>query len=116
MNFINKILFDQTSKSGKRFEFFIQTLIVISLLNFSFLTLPNLSDKIVKTLELIEIITVIVFSIEYIMRIIFSKQRIKFVFSFFGIVDFLAILPFYLSIGIDLRSIRAIRLFGYLEF
>ena len=111
MNFINKILFDQSSKAGKRFEFFIQTLIVISLLNFSFLTLPNLSEKIVKTLELVEVITVIVFSIEYVMRIIFSKTRIKFIFSFFGIVDFLAILPFYLSLGIDLRSIRAIRLF-----
>jgi len=111
LNFINKLLFDQTSKAGKRFEFFIQTLIVISLLNFSFLTLPNLSDKIVTILELIEIVTVIVFSIEYVMRIIFSKHRIKFVFSFFGIIDFLAILPFYLSLGIDLRSIRAIRLF-----
>tara|TARA_B100000795_G_C22601027_1_gene361270 strand:- start:200 stop:664 length:465 start_codon:yes stop_codon:yes gene_type:complete len=32
-------------------------------------------------------------------------------FSFFGIIDFLAILPFYLSTGIDLRSIRIFRLF-----
>ena len=34
----------------------------------------------------------------------------KFIFSFFGLVDFLAILPFYLSFGVDLRTLRAFRL------
>ena len=35
----------------------------------------------------------------------------KFVFSFFGLIDLLAILPFYLSFGLDLRSLRLLRMF-----
>ena len=59
----------------------------------------------------IELFSVIIFSLEYIFRVIFSGNRIKFIFSFFGLIDLIAILPFYLSIGIDLRSVRAFRLF-----
>ncbi|WP_201746181.1 ion transporter [Veronia nyctiphanis] len=36
-------------------------------------------------------------------------KKLKFIFSFFGVVDLLAILPFYLSTGLDLRSVRAFR-------
>ena len=42
-------------------------------------------------------------------RIYVSDRKVKFVFSFFGIIDFLAILPFYLAVGVDLRSLRALR-------
>jgi len=38
-----------------------------------------------------------------------ADHKFKFIFSFFGIVDLLAILPFYLTIGLDLRSLRMLR-------
>jgi len=111
MNFLNKTLFDQTTRYGIRFEIFIQFLIVVSLLNFTVQTLPKLSERVIYFLNVVEIITVIIFSFEYLLRIVFSKNRFKFIFSFFGIIDILAILPFYLSLGFDLRSVRAVRLF-----
>tara|TARA_B110001452_G_C15169873_1_gene406611 strand:+ start:363 stop:1064 length:702 start_codon:yes stop_codon:yes gene_type:complete len=111
MNFIKDLLFNQDSSNGKKFDIFIQILIVLSLINFSLQTLPNLSEKIIKYLDLIEFISVIIFTLEYLSRVIFSEKKVKFIFSFFGIIDFLAILPFYLSLGVDLRSIRAVRLF-----
>ena len=111
MNFIKDLLFNQDSSKGKKFDIFIQILIVLSLINFSLQTLPNLSEKIIKYLDLIEFISVIIFTLEYLSRVIFSEKKVKFIFSFFGIIDFLAILPFYLSLGVDLRSIRAVRLF-----
>ena len=111
MNLFRELLFDQTSRKGRSFEIFIQSLIGISLVNFSIQTLPNLPERLNSFLNIIEIITVVIFSIEYGLRIIFSKNSFKFIFSFFGIIDLLAILPFYLSLGIDLRSVRAIRLF-----
>ena len=49
------------------------------------------------------------FSIEYLLRIYVADKKFKFIFSFFGIIDLLAILPFYLAFGVDLRSIRAFR-------
>ena len=111
MNFIKDLLFNQDSSNGKKFDIFIQILIVLSLINFSLQTLPNLSEKIIKYLDLIELVSVIIFTLEYLSRVIFSEKKLKFIFSFFGIIDFLAILPFYLSLGVDLRSIRAVRLF-----
>jgi voltage-gated potassium channel len=38
-----------------------------------------------------------------------ADSKPRFIFSFFGLIDLVAILPFYLSFGIDLRSLRALR-------
>ncbi len=89
---------------------FIQFFIVLSLITFSIDTLPDLSVKIRKVLRLFEVITVSIFSIEYFLRVLVADKKIRFIFSFFGIIDLLAILPFYLRLGIDLRSIRSIRM------
>jgi voltage-gated potassium channel len=63
-------------------------LIVISLVTFSIEALPNLSP----TTE----------------RWLVAKRKLAFVFSFFEIVDLLAIAPFYLASGVHPRSIRAL--------
>ena len=44
------------------------------------------------------------------LRLTLADRKREFVFSFFGIIDLLSILPFYISTGVDLRSIRAFRL------
>ena len=88
----------------------IQFLIVVSLISFSVETIPNLSVKTVKWLHIVEIITVAIFTIEYILRIIVADRKLGFIFSFYGLVDLAAILPFYIASGIDLRSIRAFRM------
>lgn len=56
-----------------------------------------------------EIVCITIFSIEYLMRIYIAKHKLKFIFSFYGIIDLVAILPFYLSFGFDLRSARSLR-------
>ncbi|OSQ40949.1 voltage-gated potassium channel [Thalassospira mesophila] len=91
-------------------DLFIQLMIVLSIIEFSIETLPDISNETRRLLSAFEIFSVTVFTIEYIARVVFSKDKKAFIFSFFGIVDLLAILPFYLSTGLDLRSIRAFRL------
>lgn len=91
-------------------DFCIQLLIVLSLIAFAIETLPGLSTGWRKGLRVFEIATVVVFTIEYLLRFILSRPKLGYAFSFFGLVDLIAILPFYLSTGIDLRSIRAFRL------
>ena len=49
-----------------------------------------------------EQVTVAVFTIEYVLRIIVADRRLSFIFSFFGLVDLVAILPFYVAPGVDL--------------
>ncbi len=95
---------------GRRFDLFIQALIVLALVCFSVETLPDISDKTINLLNIIEWITVIIFTIEYILRIWVADRKLRFIFSFYGLIDLAAILPFYLATGIDLRLIRALRL------
>jgi voltage-gated potassium channel len=106
---LKQIVERNDTKWGRVFDLAIQSLIVVSLVSFSIETLPNLSAIAKEWLRFIEIGTVAVFSIEYLLRLWVSDRKRGYAFSFFGIIDLLAILPFYLSIGIDLRSIRALR-------
>ena len=109
MNLKNLIEKNDT-KSGLIFDFFIQFLIILSLVSFSIETIPDLNVSFKKYLEILEIIIVIIFTVEYLLRIIVSDNKLKFIFSFYGLIDLFAILPFYLNTGIDLRSIRVFRL------
>jgi len=95
---------------GRAFDIFIQCLIILSLVTFSIETLPGLSNRSMVVLRWIEVVTVAIFSLEYILRCWISKPTTRYVFSFFGLVDLVAILPFYIAAGIDLRALRAFRL------
>ena len=106
-----KIIVDTETKIGRFFDMFIQFLIVVSLISFSFETLPDLDEKYKTLLYSLELFCVIVFSLEYILRTWLTKPSKRYIFSFFGILDLLAILPFYITTGVDLRSIRVLRLF-----
>ena len=105
-----KTLFDNTKSLGKSFEVFIQFLIILSIVTFSIETLPDLPILVIKILNIIEIGCVTIFTIELIGRIIFSKKGFKYIYSFYGVIDLIAILPFYISLGLDLRSIRVLRI------
>ena len=104
------IIEESDTRSGRFFDLFIQALIILSLISFSIETLPDLNKQAVNALRIIEVFTVIVFTVEYILRIVVSGRKLKFIFSFYGLIDLLAILPFYVTTGIDLRSIRIFRL------
>ncbi|MDO1499770.1 ion transporter [Winogradskyella maritima] len=108
---IRNLIDNNKSWQGRYFGFFIQFLIIVSVISFSLETLPDLSDTQRQILNAIELFCVLVFTLEYLMRIYVAPKKLKFIFSFFGIIDLLAILPFYLSFGIDLRSLRMLRLF-----
>jgi voltage-gated potassium channel len=98
------------TREGKIFDLFIQGLIVLSLITFAISTSPKVSPEGMRALRIIEIITVAIFTVEYILRIIVADNKFKYIFSFFGIIDLLAIVPFYISIGLDLRALRSFRL------
>lgn len=107
---LQQIVIQSDTKPGRRFDFFIQFCIVLSLISFSIETVKNLSESTMIILNWIELATVSIFSVEYVLRVWLSKRKLGYIFSFFGLIDLIAILPFYLSVGIDLRSIRILRL------
>lgn len=81
----------------------------------------SLSETVQDIFDWIELISVAIFSVEYLLRVYTAdlirpelsplKARIKYIFSFMAIIDLLAILPFYLPyvISIDLRVLRILR-------
>jgi len=99
------------SRAGKIFDLSIQFLIVYSLITFSMSTLPDLSHGMLDFLYYSQVITVTIFSIEYILRIYVADSKMRYIFSFYGLIDLLAVLPFYLTIAVDLRALRIVRLF-----
>jgi len=105
------ILEDTTTKRGRYFDYFIQILILLSLVSFSLDTLPNLSYNTRVFLDYFEVISIMIFTIEFLLRIYVSKKPLSYIFSFYGIIDILAILPFYLNRVLDLRFLRAFRIF-----
>lgn len=108
---IKRIVEETDTTPGKIFDIFIQSLIVLSLISFSIETLPDLSENIKRLLKITEAIVVVIFTMEYLLRLFIADKKLKFVFSFYGLIDLFAILPFYITKGIDLRSIRIFRLF-----
>ncbi|PIZ05968.1 MAG: ion transporter [Flavobacteriales bacterium CG_4_10_14_0_8_um_filter_32_5] len=108
---IRKIVEDNTTRKGKVFDYFIQFLILASLVAFTVETLPNNSITTIKFLNAFEIICVAIFTLEYILRVYVAQKPLRYIFSFYGVIDFLAIFPFYLRTAYDLRALRAFRVF-----
>ncbi|MCN4144842.1 MAG: ion transporter [Thiohalomonas sp.] len=106
---LRKIVLDHDTKSGRLFDYMIQFLIILSLITFSITTIPDLNELETEILYIFQVTIVSIFTIEYITRIILSKRKLEYIFSFYGIIDLLAILPFYITTSVDLRSIRVFR-------
>ncbi|MCK4847302.1 MAG: ion transporter [Deltaproteobacteria bacterium] len=112
---LKRIIEKTDTATGRAFDLFIQSLIILSLVCFSIETFPDLSKSTVSALKLIELITVLIFTVEYLLRLFVAGRRLKFIFSFYGVIDLVAVAPFYIASGIDLRSIRIFRLFRLLR-
>jgi voltage-gated potassium channel len=118
---IRRIVEETDTQLGLIFDLFIQVLIIASIVIFSIETLPNLDQDTLKILAALELAFVSIFTFEYILRYLVAERKTKFIFSFWGIIDLLAILPFYLfSFGftynlIMLRVFRLLRLVTILK-
>lgn len=95
---------------GKNFGIFISVLIFYSLVTFSMETLPDLDESTLIFLKYSEMVVVAIFTLEYLCRVMVAENKIKFIFSFYGLIDLLAIIPFYLATSVDLRTLRLLRL------
>ncbi|MDP1558211.1 MAG: ion transporter [Nitrosomonas sp.] len=107
---LKTIIEGNDTAAGRGFDLAIQLLIVISIITFSIETLPNLSSETIGLLSNIETVIVSIFTLEYLARVYVADRKRDYVFSFYGIVDLIAIVPFYLSVGLDLRSLRILRM------
>lgn len=123
---IKKRIFEIISKAedgdraSKIFDWSIMILIALSIISIILESFASIYEKYHSVFQVFEVITVVVFTIEYLLRIwtadlLFPEAKhphLKYIFSFMAIIDLLAILPFYLPfISADLRFLRMMRLF-----
>lgn len=99
------------SPFGTQIENILQMVIVYSIITLTLETLPDLSLSQRRFFEISEVVCVSIFSVEYLTRLFKSSDKLKFVFSFMGVIDLISILPFYLNLGSGSRALRIIRLF-----
>lgn len=108
---LRKIVDDSTTSRGRVFGTVIQILILVSMFSFAVETYPDNSAHTLLVLHVIDAVCLCVFMFEYLARIYVAEDKINYIFSFFGIIDLMAILPFFLVSAIDLRVLRIFRFF-----
>src|SRR6202047_4339618 len=99
---------------ARAFENLILALIVLSVASIGVEAIPALPGWARHALRIEEIVVVAVFSLEYLLRIVVAREKVAFILSFHGLVDLLAIAPFYLA-GLDARWLRVLRLLRLLR-
>jgi voltage-gated potassium channel len=111
---IHIIIYGTNTFYGRLFDIILLALILLSVLLVMLETVEELDAKYHNFLILSEWIITIFFTIEYIFRIISIKKPLKYILSFYGIIDLIALMPMYLSFFISgtsiLSTVRALRL------
>ena len=112
------VIFRSSTRKGKLFDIGLLAAIIISVLVVLLDSVATIHARFGTLFFLLEWTFTILFTIEYILRILVLERKWKYIFSIIGIIDLLAILPTYLSIFfigyqylIVLRSLRLLRVF-----
>ncbi len=121
-NKLHEIIYEADTTQGKLFDVILLVAILTSIILVMLESVQSIDTKYHNTLYFGEWIITILFSIEYLLRIIAIRKPRKYIFSFFGMVDFLSTIPFYLSLFfagsqglIALRALRLLRVFRILK-
>ena len=113
---INKIIFGHDTKASKLFDIILLWIILISVIVVVLESVPSLQARFLTTFSYIEWGITILFTLEYLIRIWSSKRPSRYIFSFWGFVDLLSILPTYLElINFGFHYLLAIRIFRLLR-
>lgn len=111
---IHEIIFGASTPMGKLFDVVLIVVICLSVLVVVLESVNSIKNEFQYVFRAIEWFFTIFFTIEYILRIYCTEKKKKYIFSFYGIIDVLAILPSYLSLYLvgahSLMVIRAVRL------
>jgi len=109
-----QLLIESRGPYARAFENLIVALIIFSVASIGVESIPGLPDWVMRTLHVAEIVVVAIFSFEYLLRIIAARNKLAFIFSYQGLIDLVAIAPFYVG-GFDARWVRALRLLRLLR-
>lgn len=111
---LHDIIFEAESPAGKLFDVLLLVAILASVLAVILESVEWIDNDYHLVLRIAEWAFTVLFTVEYVLRLLCVRRPLRYVFSFFGIVDLLAILPSYLSLMVpgshELLIIRGLRL------
>jgi voltage-gated potassium channel len=116
------IIFESETPAGKAFDIVLLIAILVSVAVVLMESTPGLDPAVRRVLVSLEFGFTILFTIEYFLRIITVRRPIRYMTSFYGIVDLLAVLPTYISLFFPgaqyflvIRILRLLRVFRILK-
>lgn len=119
---IFEVIFEADTPAGKLFDVVLIGSILLSVAAVMLDSIASVRAAYGSLLNGAEWLFTILFSIEYVLRIICVRQKRNYIFSFYGIIDFLSIVPTYLSLIMPgtqfllvIRSLRILRIFRVLK-
>ncbi|AOW10676.1 ion transporter [Flavobacterium gilvum] len=119
---IHIIIYGSDTRAGRLFDLILLGLILLSIILVMLETVKEFDAKYHHILVIFEWIITILFSIEYLLRTFTTNTPRRYIFSFLGIIDLIAILPMYLSLFsagtkvlLMIRALRLLRLFKILN-
>ncbi|WP_461516016.1 ion transporter [Porticoccus sp.] len=117
-----RIIFGTDTPAGQRFDMFLIYAILISVFAVIMNTVESFSSRFATGFFAIEWLFTGLFTVEYALRIFCSPNRRKYLFSFYGIIDLVSIIPSYLALLITgahylmiIRLVRVLRIFRVLK-
>jgi len=115
---LHEIIYETDTPAGKLFDVVLLIVIIASIVLVMLESVKSFDARHHTFLNIAEWVITILFTLEYIARIITVKKPLKYIFSFYGIIDLLSTIPKYLSlifIGTHalatLRALRLLRIF-----
>lgn len=116
------IIYGSNTFAGRLFDLILLGVILLSVLLVMLESVEKLDSKYHQFILVSEWVITIFFTIEYFLRILSNRKPLTYIFSFYGIVDLISILPMYLSFIFPgsrmlsvIRALRLLRLFGILN-
>lgn len=116
------VIFESDTRAGKAFDVVLLVFIVLSILTVILESVAPIRQAHGELLVALEWFFTIVFTLEYFLRILSAGYPWKYIFSFFGLVDLLSILPTYLNLLyggtrflLVIRGLRLLRIFRVLK-
>jgi voltage-gated potassium channel len=117
-----EIIFEAETPGGKAFDIALLLAIVLSVVAVSLESVSGIRARHGAELRAIEWLFTILFTIEYVLRLVCVKRPMRYALSFFGVVDLLAIAPTYLSVLLPgaqslivIRALRLLRVFRVMK-
>ncbi|MBD64951.1 MAG: ion transporter [Halobacteriovoraceae bacterium] len=119
---LRRIIFGTDTKAGKTFDLILIVTVILSIIIVMLESVEELRDQFQFQFFVMEWLFTLLFTFEIALRIYCAEKKSKYIFSFYGVVDFLSILPAYLTalfpglhtLGV-IRALRILRIFRILK-